>query len=51
MVGQYFNFAEELLLLNIQFCCIRHAHTDMLSHTALHLAIDNVFSVRRIYYL
>ena len=39
MVGLYFNFAEELLLLNIQFWCIRHAHTDTLSHTALHVAI------------
>ena len=28
MVGLYFNFAEELLLLNIQ---PRHAHTDTLS--------------------
>ena len=36
MVGLYFNFAEELLLLNIQFWCIRHAHTDTSRRYCMH---------------
>ena len=43
MVGLYFNFVEELLLLNIQFQLARvyimHTLTGALSHTALHVDI------------